>query len=180
MRAKSRTKPKSGSPIGRPEYILSIPCFANLLMVVCEQSILSARLCALKCSSAMYCWMNSPRVFVITFILSITGSKNDSIPTNLFITITKLTKSKTFNILSAITNNRRYKQMDRDSTILVPMRATPAERDVIKALAKRTGLFFADWMRQAADCQIRNDDEIFFAESVSKNDQTGITADEEN
>jgi len=70
--------------------------------------------------------------------------------------------------------------MDRDNTILVPMRATPAERDVIKAAAKRTGMFFADWIRQATDCQIRNDNEIFFAESVSKNNQTGITAEDDS
>lgn len=67
--------------------------------------------------------------------------------------------------------------MNQENTILVPMRATPAERDAIKAAAKRTGLFFADWMRQAADCQITSDNAIFFAESVSKNEQSDTLAD---
>lgn len=100
-----------------------------------------------------------------------------SIPTNCIVTISKLTKVKLFNKMSALTNAWKFKLMNRENTVLVPMRATPSERNRIKSHAKRQGLKFSDWMRLAADCQINKDlDAIFFADHVSKNEQSDAPA----
>lgn len=66
--------------------------------------------------------------------------------------------------------------METKDRIYFQVRATLEERRAIKkAVKERTGLFFADWMRQAIACQLEADN-LFFALDVSNSEQTETDA----
>lgn len=61
--------------------------------------------------------------------------------------------------------------METKEQIYVKVRATPEEKQAFKKAAKRRGKFFADWMRDAVQCQLEAD-MLFFAQDVSNRKQS--------